>query len=87
MVLDYLVNIQNKVPEKQRFYQNNTKPLYVRTPRGNFLMRTWFTGLAIGLAGASYGAVQLILVRILPSFRSDCSCVDCTHVNLVQGKS
>ncbi|KAL5530335.1 hypothetical protein ACEPAF_6592 [Sanghuangporus sanghuang] len=61
MVLDYLVNIRNKVPEKQRFYQNNTKPLYVRTPRGNFFMRTWFTGLAIGLAGASYGVVQLIL--------------------------
>ncbi|KAL5487960.1 hypothetical protein ACEPAI_6068 [Sanghuangporus weigelae] len=76
MVLGYLVNIQNKVPEKQRFYQNNTKPLYVRTPRGRFFMRSWFTGLAVGLAGASYGVVQLILVRIPPSFKSGCSCVD-----------
>ncbi|KAL5527480.1 hypothetical protein ACEPAG_6271 [Sanghuangporus baumii] len=76
MVLDYLVNIRNKVPEKQRFYQNNTKPLYVRTPRGTFFMRTWFTGLAVGLAGASYGVVQLILVRIPPGFDSDGSCVD-----------
>ncbi|KAH8118431.1 hypothetical protein DFH11DRAFT_1874602 [Phellopilus nigrolimitatus] len=58
--MDYLVKIKNNVQEKQRYYQNDTRPLYWRPPRSRLYLNTWFTGLAVGLVGVGYGAVQLV---------------------------
>ncbi|PAV21052.1 cytochrome c subunit VIIa [Pyrrhoderma noxium] len=58
--MDYLVKIPNKISERQRYYQNNAQPLYFRPPRSKLYLRSWFTGLFVGLAGVGYGAFSLI---------------------------
>ncbi|EJD01347.1 uncharacterized protein FOMMEDRAFT_169486 [Fomitiporia mediterranea MF3/22] len=58
--MDFLVKLQNKVPQKQRQFQNDPRPIYWRSPRAKLYNNLWFTGLAVGLGGVAWGAVQMI---------------------------
>ncbi|KLO16308.1 hypothetical protein SCHPADRAFT_848183 [Schizopora paradoxa] len=58
--MDQLVKLKNHVPEKQRFFQNDPRPVYFRSPRSNLYLSLWYTGLGVGLLGITYGATQLI---------------------------
>jgi len=61
LAMDQLVKLPNHVAERQRFYQNHPAPLYVRAPRARLYNSVWFSGLFVGLAGITYGAVHLVL--------------------------
>ncbi|THH12378.1 hypothetical protein EW145_g37 [Phellinidium pouzarii] len=58
--MDYLVKRPNHVLKMQKYYQNDTRPLYWRPPRSRLYLNLWFTGLAVGLSGVTYGGYQLI---------------------------
>ncbi|EDR12701.1 uncharacterized protein LACBIDRAFT_311423 [Laccaria bicolor S238N-H82] len=58
-LLSPIYNLPNHVLEKQKMYQNNTKPIMLRGPRSNLYVGTFGVLFGVGMLGTLYGAYSL----------------------------
>ncbi|TDL29363.1 hypothetical protein BD410DRAFT_18545 [Rickenella mellea] len=52
--------VPNRVPQRQREFQNSHIPLWRRSPRSNLYLTLWYSGLSVGIVGITLGVVQMI---------------------------
>ncbi|CCA75202.1 hypothetical protein PIIN_09186 [Serendipita indica DSM 11827] len=56
----FLVDKPNRVPERQRLYQQSTIPIYLRTPRSRLYVGTFAAGFGVAMLGSVYTMYALI---------------------------
>ncbi|VDB97090.1 unnamed protein product [Peniophora sp. CBMAI 1063] len=61
MVVGYLTNLPNKVPEKQRAYQAMHKNIWYRPAGSKLYMNTFKVLFGLGMVGSVYSAANLII--------------------------
>ncbi|KIM76400.1 hypothetical protein PILCRDRAFT_826404 [Piloderma croceum F 1598] len=59
-MLSWLVDRPNRMLEKQRYYQNSTKPLWRRSPRASLLLTPYYALFTVTMMGSVYGAYDLV---------------------------
>ncbi|KAF9476991.1 hypothetical protein BDN70DRAFT_881706 [Pholiota conissans] len=60
-ILSPLYNLPNHALEKQKYYQNSTKPIMYRGARGPLYVNTYKALFVLGVVGSVYGFGSLIL--------------------------
>ncbi|KAF8204597.1 hypothetical protein BJ912DRAFT_1051950 [Pholiota molesta] len=60
-ILEPIYNLPNHVIEKQKMYQNSTKPIMLRGPRGGLYVGTFGVLFAVGMASTVYAFGSLIV--------------------------
>ncbi|KJA29663.1 hypothetical protein HYPSUDRAFT_31627 [Hypholoma sublateritium FD-334 SS-4] len=59
-ILSPLYNLPNHVLEKQKAYQNNTKPIMLRGPRAGLYVGVFGALFTVGMLSTTYGMFNLI---------------------------
>ncbi|TEB37099.1 hypothetical protein FA13DRAFT_1726233 [Coprinellus micaceus] len=55
-----LYNLPNHVVEKQKRYQNDTRAIYLRTPRSRLYFGSYIALFTVGMSATTIGAWQMI---------------------------
>ncbi|KAG0146850.1 hypothetical protein CROQUDRAFT_656832 [Cronartium quercuum f. sp. fusiforme G11] len=59
-MINYLVNLPNRIPEKQRAFQSDHRLVHQKLPRARLYMGIYYTIFTSSLLFSTYGMYQLI---------------------------
>ncbi|EGG04221.1 uncharacterized protein MELLADRAFT_89542 [Melampsora larici-populina 98AG31] len=59
-MINYLTNLPNRIPEKQRAFQADTRLVHQKLPRARLYMGVYYTIFTSSMLFSTYGLYKLI---------------------------